>query len=133
MPKNKTTNGLTGIARVILALSIVISTIWAIGFVLRKMSFDPQSRVEMNHLNIRLKLGQTETQVQNVFKSGKYQKLKLNGSSTRVSTPSEVGEGNWVLYIGYNAQNRVSSLKLRTIDSIYERPREPAPADKVAP
>ena len=122
-----------GIARVILALSIVISVIWAIGFVLRKMSFDPQSRVEMKHLYSRLKLGQTKTQVQNVFKIGNYQKLELSGSSTNVSTPFEVGAGNWVLYIGYNAQNRVSSLKLRTIDSIYERPREPAPADKIAP
>lgn len=132
MPQ-KNTNRLMGIARVILAFSIVISVIWAIGFVLRKISFDPQSRVEIKHFYTRLQLGQTKSKVQSVFRSGNYQKLKLNGTSTRVSTPLEVGEGNWVLYIGYNAQNRVSSLKIRTIDSIYERPREPAPADKIAP
>lgn len=122
-----------GIARVILALFVVISAICTIGFVLRAINYNAQARAEMKLLYDRLNLGQTKTQIQNIFKSGKYQKLKMNGFSTRVSTPLEVGEGNWVLYIGYNTQNRISSLKLCTIDSIYERPREPAPADKIAP
>ena len=102
-----------------------------------KMSFNPQARAEMKHLHSRLNLGQTKPQVKAIFNAGNYKKLEMGGSPKDsdwgVSTPFEFGSGNWVLLIDFNAQDRVSALKLRTIDSHQERPREPAPADKIAP
>jgi hypothetical protein len=117
-------------------VAIVISVVY-IWSVWRKVSYQPEPRAEVKHLFSRIQLGQSKAQVQTVFTSGNYKHLKLHQLPTDnrwlFSTPVEFGAGNWAFYIEYDEQSKVVALRVRTNDSVNEKPREMAPPDKVAP
>ena len=85
----------------------------------------------------QVQLRNSKKQVQQVFRAGNYQTLKLRDFPKDnywfVSTPLEWGARNWVLYIEYDGNGKTGALRMRVSDGPYERPHEPAPQDKVAP
>lgn len=101
-----------------------------------RLSPSPQARQEMRHLMSVVQLGDTKLQVRRAFESGNYKHLRLPGRSDstlwRVSTPFELGAGNWILHIEFK-NSKVVALRLRIADSDTMRPRDPAPPDRVLP
>ena len=89
----------------------------------------------MKHLFGRIALGDSQTQVQKSFGAGGYRHLKLRPVKTirwLIRTPTEFGAGNWELWLDYDARATLVSKRIRTADSMKEKPHEPAPADEVA-
>lgn len=98
--------------------------------------FKPEARTELRDLWARVELGDSQTEFARDFAAGNYKTLKLRRSGSPywiVTTPFEFGTGNWMLHVEFDEKKRVGALRIRTADSVYEKARENAPADRVAP
>jgi len=94
---------------------------------------NPAPRAEMRHFIARVPLNTTKNQFDKRFTDGKYQylELKQNSNYCSVHTPIEFGAKNWLLYAEFDGDN-LAALRMRTPDDMRFRPRDNAPADKVA-
>ncbi len=123
----------------LLSLSAIIITAFCaiyIFSIVRKVSYQPEARREMRDLFRRASIGDSQARVRQIFGAGRYQTLTLRTigpSQWMVSSPPEFGAKNWAFYIEYDGRGKVGALGIRTNDSIYQKPRDSAPADKISP
>jgi hypothetical protein len=116
---------------------ILLGFLWKACADLHEMfRFKPEARIEMRDLWDRVELGDSQTEFARDFAAGKYKTLKLRRWKPHkwaVTTPIEWGSGNWGLHVEFDDNQRAGALRLRTEDSVHQRERENAPADRVAP
>ena len=118
--------------------ALVICCLFYIGSVVRKVSYQEQPRAEMRAFFGRIVLGDSKAQVRRTFAAGGTKELKLHPSAATSNrwtfqTPPEFGAGNWNLHLEFDARGNLVAKRIRTNDSVFEKPRESAPADEVAP
>jgi hypothetical protein len=107
---------------------------YMISIFLYRMRPSPISRQEVRHLMSHIQINDTKTQVKKIFQASEYKNLRLRDDTSNlwvISTPYEIGAGNWILYIEFDKNNEVAGLYLRIADGISFRPLDPAPPDRI--
>ena len=89
------------------------------------------AKSEIRSLARALEIGMTRDEFEHVFENGSFVMLSMQLSSNDnllIRTPLQWGAANWVMWVTFS-DNKITSIRIRTQDSMNEKPRG-APDDK---
>ena len=112
-------------------IAYTLQTLWLHG------RHRPESRVELKDFIGQIQLGDSQLKIQNLFTKTNYHQLQLKiglpANRWLVTTPHEWGAGNWYLHLEFDGKNELAASRVRTMDSVREKPHDAALPDKVTP
>jgi len=116
---------------IVLAIILYIAIFEIFGF--RTILLNRENKKALAIIMNELKIGDSKEQVKNVFYEYKTKTLKLmddRENSWLIEMPFEFGASDWILWIEFDENDKIVSLKMRTSDSKKLKPKG-VPGDKI--
>jgi hypothetical protein len=114
-----------------LLVSLIVGLGWLVVYESR---FKNQSSKEaLKNLHEKLQLGDPQQRVLELYAQFQTHRTRFRKDVSariwEIGMPFELGSGDWILYLEFDAAERLSAAVIRTSDGIFRRPPE-SPPDK---
>ncbi len=120
---------------IVLSIAVVagVCSFFAWNVLFESQSLNQTSKLAFAQMHGSLKLGDTEQRVDDVYHQFSTERTTLRKGSFQETweavMPFEFGAGDWVLFIQFDSDRKVSAVVMRTSDGIHIRPHD-SPEDK---